>query len=95
MFAFYNGSVFPHFAYFTKSFEPLVVALLGGAQSFFGPLAGAFGFKILEWLVSRQWPVYWPLFLGTIVVLVIVALPQGFVGLAGGQGWRTRLIRKS
>jgi len=26
---------------------------------------------------------------------VIVALPQGFVGLAGGQGWRTRLIRKS
>src|SRR5206468_5271911 len=73
LFAFYNGSVFPDFAYFTKSFEPLVVALLGGAQSFFGPLAGAFGFKILEWLVSRQWPVYWPLFLGTIVVLVIVA----------------------
>ena len=95
LFAFYNGSVFPDFAYFTKSFEPLVVALLGGAQSFFGPLAGAFGFKILEWLVSRQWPVYWPLFLGTIVVLVIVALPQVFVGLAGGQGWRTRLIRKS
>src|SRR5215475_5441026 len=47
LFAFYNGSVFPDFAYFTKSFEPLVVALLGGVQSFFGPLAGAFGFKIL------------------------------------------------
>jgi len=95
LFAFYNGSVFPDFAYFTKSFEPLVVALLGGPQSFFGPLAGAFGFKILEWLVSRQWPVYWPLFLGTIVVLVIVALPQGFVGLAGGRGWRTRLTGKT
>jgi branched-chain amino acid transport system permease protein len=51
LFAFYNGSVFPDFAYFTKSFEPLVVALLGGVQSFFGPLAGAFGFKILEVLV--------------------------------------------
>ncbi len=37
LFAFYNGSVFPDFAYFTKSFEPLVVALLGGVQSFFGP----------------------------------------------------------
>lgn len=90
LFAFYNGSVFPDFAYFTKSFEPLVVALLGGVQSFFGPLAGAFGFKILEWLVSRQWPVYWPLFLGTIVILVIVALPQGFAGLAGGRRWLTR-----
>ena len=68
LFAFYNGSVFPDFAYFTKSFEPLVVALLGGVQSFCGPLAGAFGFKVLEWLISRQWPVYWPLFLGAVVI---------------------------
>jgi len=94
LFAFYNGSVFPDFAYFTKSFEPLVVALLGGVQSFFGPLAGALGFKILEWLVSRQWPVYWPLFLGTIVILVIVLLPKGFVGLVEGRPWRTRRIAK-
>jgi branched-chain amino acid transport system permease protein len=94
LFAFYNGSVFPDFAYFTKSFEPLVVALLGGVQSFFGPLAGALGFKILEWLVSRQWPVYWPLFLGTIVILVIVLLPKGFVGLVEGRPWRTRRTAK-
>jgi len=95
LFAFYNGSVFPDFAYFTKSFEPLVVALLGGVQSFFGPLAGALGFKVLEWLVSRQWPVYWPLFLGGIVVLVIVLLPSGFVGLVGGRLWRTRPAAKA
>jgi branched-chain amino acid transport system permease protein len=90
LFAFFNGSVFPDFAYFTKSFEPLVVALLGGVQSFFGPLAGAFGFKLLEWLISRQWPVYWPLFLGTVVILVVVALPQGFVGLASARRWTRR-----
>jgi len=87
LFAFYNGSVFPDFAYFTKSFEPLVVALLGGVQSFAGPMVGAFGFKILEWAISRQWPIYWPLFLGGVVILVIVALPQGFVGLIGGRAW--------
>ena len=81
LFAFYNGSVFPDFAYFTKSFEPLVVALLGGVQSFAGPLVGALCFKILEWLISRQWPIYWPLFLGSTVILVIILLPQGFVGL--------------
>jgi branched-chain amino acid transport system permease protein len=95
LFAFYNGSVFPDFAYFTKSFEPLVVALLGGVQSFFGPLAGAFGFKILEWLISRQWPVYWPLFLGSAVILVVLVLPNGFVGLVGGRPWRTRPIVKA
>jgi branched-chain amino acid transport system permease protein len=95
LFAFYNGSVFPDFAYFTKSFEPLVVALLGGVQSFFGPLAGALGFKILEWMISRQWPVYWPLFLGSIVIVVIVLLPAGFVGLVGGRPWRTRPSAKA
>jgi branched-chain amino acid transport system permease protein len=83
LFAFFNGSVFPDFAFLTKSFEPLVVALLGGVQSFFGPLAGAIGFKILETVIARQWPIYWPLFLGTAVIVVIVALPQGFVGLIG------------
>ena len=87
LFAFYNGSVFPDFAYFTKSFEPLVVVLLGGVQSFGGPLAGAFAFKVLEWLISRQWPVYWPLFLGSVVIAVIVVLPQGFVGLLGRRRW--------
>jgi branched-chain amino acid transport system permease protein len=87
LFAFYNGSVFPDFAYFTKSFEPLIVALLGGVQSFLGPLAGAFAFKVLEWLISRQWPVYWPLFLGATVVAVVVLLPQGFVGLFGRRVW--------
>jgi len=93
LFAFYNGSVFPDFAYFTKSFEPLVVVLLGGPQSFLGPLAGAFGFKLLEWAISRQWPVYWPLFLGAIVVAVVIALPQGFVGLVGRRAWMRRAGR--
>src|SRR5882724_1658582 len=92
LFAFYNGSVFPDFAYFTKSFEPLVVALLGGVQSFFGPLAGAVGFKILETYIARQWPVYWPLFLGAAVIAVIVLLPKGFVGLVEGRAWRRRLV---
>ena len=88
LFAFFNGSVFPDFAYFNKSFEPLVVALLGGVHSFFGPLAGAVGFKILETFIARQWPVYWPLFLGSVVIAVIILLPQGFVGLVEGRAWR-------
>ena len=90
IFAFYNGSVFPDFAYFNKSFEPLVVVLLGGMQSFLGPLAGAFGFKVLEWLISKWAPIYWPLFLGAVVIAVIVVLPRGFVGLAEGWRWRAR-----
>ena len=88
LFAFFNGSVFPDFAFLTKSFEPLVVALLGGVQSFFGPVAGAIGFKLLETFIARQWPIYWPLFLGGIVVIVIIMLPGGFVGLVERRRWR-------
>jgi len=94
LFAFYNGSVFPDFAFFTKSFEPLVVALLGGVGSFFGPLAGAFGFKLLEWAISRQWPVYWPLVLGSVVIAVVVLLPRGFVGLAEVRAWARSARRR-
>ena len=90
VFAFHNGSVFPDFAFFAKSFEPLVVVLLGGVQSFYGPLAGALGFKVLEWLISKWAPIYWPLFLGAIVIAVIVLLPQGFVGLLERRAWRPR-----
>src|SRR4029453_5134557 len=93
LFAFFNGSVFPDFAYLNTSFEPLVVVLLGGIQSFFGPLAGAVGFKILETFIARQWPVYWPLFLGSAVVFVVIALPQGFVGLLQRRTWRTPTAR--
>jgi branched-chain amino acid transport system permease protein len=89
VFAFHNGSVFPDFAFFNKSFEPLVVALLGGVQSFYGPLAGSLGFKFLEWLISKWAPIYWPLFLGAVLIAVIIVLPQGFVGLAGRRPWRS------
>jgi branched-chain amino acid transport system permease protein len=90
---FFSGLAGGLFAYLNKSFEPLVVVLLGGVQSFFGPLAGAVGFKVLETFIARQWPVYWPLFLGSAVVLVVVALPQGFVGLLQRRSWRIRTAR--
>ena len=66
-----------------------VITFLGSYQSFFWPLAGAIGFKILETVIARQWPIYWPLFLGAAVIIVIIALPQGFVGLIGRRAWRT------
>jgi ABC-type branched-subunit amino acid transport system permease subunit len=55
-------------------------------------LAGAFGFKVMEWLISRWAPIYWPLFLGAILIVVIVVLPQGFVGLFERRAWRLRPV---
>ncbi|GIX49377.1 MAG: hypothetical protein KatS3mg131_3588 [Candidatus Tectimicrobiota bacterium] len=87
LFAFFNGSVFPDLAFFNKSFEPLVVVLLGGMHAFSGPLLGAVGFKLLETFVSSRWPVYWPLVMGAILVAVILVAPQGFAGLLARLAW--------
>jgi len=37
--------------------------------------------------------VYWPLVLGSVVIAVVILLPRGFVGLAGGRLW-TRAARQ-
>jgi ABC-type branched-subunit amino acid transport system permease subunit len=42
----------------------------------------------MEWLISGWAPIYWPLFLGAILIVVIVVLPQGFVGLFERRTWR-------
>jgi len=46
----------------------------------------------MEWLISRWAPIYWPLFLGAILIAVIVALPQGFVGFFERGAWRLRPV---
>lgn len=91
LFGFFNGSVFPDFAYFTKSFEPVIVVLIGGTQYFLGPVVGAVGYKLLETLISSQWPVYWPLFMGAVVIAVIIASPGGLMGFLEGWLWKGTL----
>jgi len=56
------------------------MTLLGGPASFFGPLLGAVFFVALKDTLS-SWTEYWPLALGTIVILLILFLPEGPLGL--------------
>ncbi len=91
LFAFFNGSVFPDYAFFNKSFEPLIVVIMGGTQFFLGPLVGAVGYKLLETFISGRWPVYWPLFMGSIVIAVILVSPQGFMGFLERLLWGRKL----
>jgi ABC-type branched-subunit amino acid transport system permease subunit len=46
----------------------------------------------MEWLISRWAPIYWPLFLGAILIVVILVLPQAFVGLFERRAWRLRAV---
>ena len=88
----FNRGVFPDFAYWTKSSEVLIMTLLGGMGAFFGPAVGAL---VLLWLNQQivSYTEYWPLILGTILVILLFAFPGGLAGAA--DALRRRLWRRA
>lgn len=88
LFAFFNGSVFPDLAFWTKSAEPLIAVIIGGQYSFWGPMLGAVVFEGLEIVITRLLE-YWQLVLGCLVLLMVLAFPQGLTGVRRGL-WRRR-----
>jgi branched-chain amino acid transport system permease protein len=79
LFSFSTGNVFPSWLNWTASATPVVMAVLGGVQSFFGPALGALVYVVLEVIVSGQTE-YWPLVMGVIILLLVFIMPMGLVG---------------
>lgn len=63
------------------SIKPVVMVLLGGAGSVFGPLVGAVAFLSLEELVWRRFLEVHTGVLGLLIVILVVFLPRGLVSL--------------
>ena len=59
----------------------LIMTLLGGMFSFFGPMIGAAVLFILQRL-TNEYTQYWPTVLGTILIVILLFLPDGLTGLA-------------
>ena len=92
LFGIFNRGVFPDFAYWTKSSEVLIMTLLGGMGTFFGPSVGAL---VLIWLNQQivSYTEYWPLVLGTILVFLLFVFPGGIAGAA--QALARRMSRRT
>lgn len=71
------GHIVPDFAYWTTSGEFVFVALLGGTGSVFAPVAGSLVMEFLKSYTLRYAPYTWQLLLGTIMLLIILFLPDG------------------
>jgi branched-chain amino acid transport system permease protein len=63
------------------SFMPVLMAVFGGMATFYGPIVGAAVFGLLEELLLTQFPFYYMLMFGVILVVAITYLPNGLVGL--------------
>jgi branched-chain amino acid transport system permease protein len=74
------GYVNPAHMGWRESGRVLMVVILGGSGTLFGPVLGAFVFVLLEDLLSGLTE-HWLLILGGLVVAVVLLLPKGIAGL--------------
>lgn len=58
----------------------LMMVLLGGMGSLWGPIVGAGIFILMQDYISTMTE-YWELFVGLVVILLVLFMPRGFVGL--------------
>jgi branched-chain amino acid transport system permease protein len=65
--------------YWTTSGQVVIMTLLGGAGTFFGPFVGATTFLVLEDRLSVVTE-SWPLFIGLIFMAFVLFLPKGIWG---------------
>jgi branched-chain amino acid transport system permease protein len=63
----------------------VMIALLGGMGTFFGPMIGAAAFLLLENLVSL-WTVHWQLVVGAVFMICVLFFPAGIWGTLIARG---------
>lgn len=89
--AYYNGAVNPGDLRWTQSGDIVMMTLLGGAPTFWGPLLGAGLFKFMEQYVS-SFTQFWEGYIGIVFVSFVLLAPQGIWGLLE-SGWRRVKMR--
>ncbi|MBT4932336.1 MAG: ABC transporter permease [Rhodospirillaceae bacterium] len=78
LFVYLKGSIFPDEMSLARSFDGLIMVLLGGVKTLTGPIAGATAFTWLDDVISRL--DYWRFILGSLIILIVLAFPQGISG---------------
>jgi branched-chain amino acid transport system permease protein len=84
LFGIFNHSVFPDILFWPASAEVLIMTILGGMYSFFGPIVGAAVLLYLRMQVA-SYTQYWPLILGSVLAVLLFFFPGGIVGSLKSQ----------
>jgi branched-chain amino acid transport system permease protein len=79
LFAYYKGFVSPETASIVVSAEVMLMVILGGAGTLFGPAVGAFAIVLLSNFVSA-YTARWTFVLGALYAIVVLVAPDGVVG---------------
>ncbi len=77
--AYLNNFTSPQDLHWTLSGDFVIMVVLGGMRSFWGPLAGAAIFVIVQDYLSTL-TVNWMSFIGLVFVVVVLLFPRGLLG---------------
>ena len=77
-----NGLTTPDILYWPFSGEIVFLTVLGGFSTFVGPIVGAVAFNYLK-TYAVGLTVYWQLLLGSVLIVLVLALPTGIMGTLG------------
>jgi branched-chain amino acid transport system permease protein len=76
----FSRSVNPGLLGWQESGVAVFMTLIGGAGAFVGPLVGSVIYTFLQ-AVVKMYTVYWPLTIGTIILLIVLFAPGGVLGI--------------
>jgi branched-chain amino acid transport system permease protein len=79
LYAVYFGFVSPEITSFHRAADPVVVTILGGVGTLYGPLVGAIAYTGMKDVLSRV-IVNWEFFVGFLLVLIMLAGEKGIWG---------------
>lgn len=80
LYALLNNFADPHTLHWTLSGNIVIMAVIGGMRSFWGPLVGAAIFVALQDYIS-SYTQNWMFFIGTFFVLIVLFFPRGVLGI--------------
>jgi branched-chain amino acid transport system permease protein len=80
LYALQNKFAAPDFVFFVVSGEVVIFNVMGGMGTLVGPLVGAGFFFLLRELFSRYFTQYYLIPVGIIFTLMVIFVPQGFLG---------------
>ncbi|MEH7081547.1 branched-chain amino acid ABC transporter permease [Neobacillus drentensis] len=76
----FNGFISPNDVYWTASGSVLIMVLIGGVGTLWGPVIGAAFIVILETIIS-SYTENWMMIIGAAFILFVIFAPNGIVGI--------------
>jgi branched-chain amino acid transport system permease protein len=74
----------PEYMHWFRSGELMIMVMVGGMGTLFGPLFGAFAYIMLEDLLSN-FTEYWQFYFGPLLILLVLFAKRGLWGMLPGK----------